>query len=104
MPPAPAQKIAGKIRKKSPRSIGKASLQTPATLPNPSLEESSAGLEIDVEDHLRLERSKRGANQRRQQVLQRLAPTNVKPVRRGMNPTHRGGTTIIQPGGGARGN
>eukprot|EP00802_Teleaulax_amphioxeia_P028562 Tamp_30305.p3 GENE.Tamp_30305~~Tamp_30305.p3 ORF type:complete len:104 (+),score=25.79 Tamp_30305:291-602(+) len=103
MPPAPAQKIAGNIRKKSPRGFGKASLQAPATLPNPALEEN-AGLEIDVEDHLRLERSKRGANQRRQQELQRLMPTNVKPPRRGMNPTHRGGTPIIQPGGGARGN
>ncbi len=100
----PAQKIAGGVRKSAPRSFGKSSLQAPATLPNPSLEAGTAQLEIDAEEPLRLERHTRLATQRRQDELQRLLPTNVKPHRRNMNPTKRGSTPIIQPGGGFRGN
>lgn len=97
----PAQKIAGRVRKGRPRSSRKAGLGNPVTL-NQSPEDSPGQLQIDV--GLGLERHTRFAVQRRQDELQRFVPTNVKPHRSGMNPTKRGGTPIIQPGGGARGN
>jgi len=97
MPPAPAHKIQGmRIVQRHTRSMR--ADQVPPTMPNMSLEEQPAPEEVIV-DVLRLERHVYSGNRRRAKDLARLQPTSSKPTRLGLNPTHRGGTPIIQPGG-----
>jgi len=97
MPPAPAHKIQGmRIVQRHTRSTR--ADQVPATMPNMSLEEQPAPEEVIV-DVLRLERHVYSGNRRRAKDLALLQPTSSKPTRRGLNPTHRGGAPIKQPGG-----
>ena len=107
MPTSPAQKISGGVRiamKRDRMGIG----LSPATIPNPSLEEAqvSGSLEIEAVDHvLQLERVVRKSNEKRAKDLEMLLPTQDRNLRpHGAKPTHKGGGPIKQPGGGFRGN
>ena len=81
---------------------------SPATIPNPSLEEAqvSGSMEIEaVENVLELERVVRKSNDKRAKDLEMLLPTQDRTLRpRGAKPTQKGGGPIKQPGGGFRGN
>jgi len=101
MPPSPAHKVQGmRIVKKNSRPAR--AEQVPATLPNASLEEQTAPENtIDV---IRLERDTYSANRRHAKDLARLLPTASKLKRRRLKPTQHGGGSVIQPGGGPRGN
>jgi len=102
MPPSPAHKVQGmRIVKRHSRPAR--AEQVPATLPNVSLEEQTAP-EKDTIDVIRLERDAYSANRRRAKDLSWNQPTASKLMRRQLKPTHHGGGSIIQPGGGFRGN
>ena len=102
MPPARTHKVQGmRIVQRHSRSTR--AEQVPATKPNTSLEEQTAP-EKDTIAMIYLERETYSATRRRAKDLARLQPTASKLIRRQLNPTHHGGGSIIQPGGGFRGN
>lgn len=109
MPPAAAVKISGGVRLRSPRGFRRAPSvedNTPATLPNTSLEEpSSFDSETSIDDAMRMERAARLGQRLRTQDLLRLQPSKSKnSFQRGLKATRQGGGRVHQPGGAMRGN